>query len=181
MKIITLSGPARGGKDYLGNLICNSLPNAKCYALADLLKEYVCELFNIDLETLNNLKNSGVAFTSNGLTMRTILQRFGTEIFVNKVDKMFWVNKLKEKIKKENYDYAIITDVRFPHELDGFGATSLKVMINNNTTIKECAHASENALENSHFDITINNKNHPDLKPFVDIIVNYLNNLEEII
>lgn len=172
--VITISGPARSGKDYVGNLLCEALPNAKCYAFADLLKEYVCELFNIDLETLNNLKNSGVAFTANGLTMRTILQRFGTEIFVNKVDKLYWVNKLKEKIQEENYDYVIITDARFRHEIECISDTSFKMLIKTNDNIKECSHSSERDLDDYSFDFVINNENHPNLSPVIDKIYSIL-------
>jgi hypothetical protein len=167
--IITISGTARCGKNYVGNLLCEKLPNAKCYAFADLLKEYTCEMFGIDIETLDFYKNSTEPFTANGVTMRTILQRFGTEIFVNKVDRLYWVKKLKEKINSENYEYAIITDARFYHELDFIGE-SFKIFIKGNEEINERNHISEHGLENYNFDFEINNIDKPNLSPMIDEI-----------
>lgn len=171
--IITISGAARCGKNYVGDLLCEKLPNSKCYAFADILKEYVCEMFDIDIETLDFYKNSTEPFTANGVTMRTILQRFGTEIFVNKVDKLYWVKKLKEKINAENYDYAIITDARFCHELDCIGE-SFKIFIKSNEKIAESNHISERNLDNYIFDYEINNIDKPNLSPAIDEIYSIL-------
>lgn len=171
--IITISGTARCGKNYVGDLLCEKLPNAKCYAFADLLKEYVCEMFNLDLKALDEYKNSTEPFTANGVTMRTILQRFGTEIFVNKVDKLYWVKKLKEKINSENYEYAIITDARFCHELDFIGE-SFKIFIKSNEEIAESNHISERNLDNYIFDYEINNIDKPNLSPAIDEIYSIL-------
>lgn len=171
--IITISGTARCGKNYVGDLLCEKLPNSKCYAFADLLKEYVCEVFDIDIETLDFYKNSSEPFTVNGVTMRTILQRFGTEIFVDKVDKLYWVKKLKEKINAENYEYAIITDARFCHELDFIGE-SFKIFIKSNEEIAESNHISERNLDNYIFDYVINNIDKPNLSPAIDEIYSIL-------
>lgn len=171
--IITISGTARCGKNYVGDLLCKKLPNAKCYAFADILKEYVCELFDIDIEILDYYKNYGEPFTANGVTMRTILQRFGTEIFVDKVDKLYWVKKLKEKINAENYEYAIITDARFCHELDFIGE-SFKIFIKSNEEIAESNHISERNLDNYIFDYEINNIDKPNLSPAIDEIYSIL-------
>lgn len=171
--IITISGTARCGKNYVGDLLCEKLPNSKCYAFADLLKEYVCEMFNLDLKTLDEYKNSSEPFTANDVTMRTILQRFGTEIFVDKVDKLYWVKKLKEKINSENYEYAIITDARFCHELDFIGE-SFKIFIKSNEEIAESNHISEHDLENYNFDYEINNFDKPNLSPAIDEIYSIL-------
>lgn len=171
--IITISGTARCGKNYVGDLLCKKLPNAKCYAFADILKEYVCELFDIDIETLDYYKNCGEPFAANGVTMRTILQRLGTEIFVNKVDRLYWVKKLKEKINSENYEYAIITDARFCHELDFIGE-SFKIFIKGNEEITESNHISERNLDNYIFDYEINNIDKPNLSPVIDEIYSIL-------
>lgn len=171
--IITVSGTARCGKNYVGDLLCKKLPNAKCYAFADLLKEYVCEMLDIDIETLDYYKNCGGPFTTNGVTMRTILQRLGTEIFVNKVDRLYWVKKLREKINSENYDYAIITDARFCHELDFIGE-SFKIFIKSNEEIAESNHISERNLDNFNFDYVINNFDKPNLSPVIDEIYSIL-------
>ena len=59
MKIILISGKARSGKDYLSQLLKERLEKdgLKVFktAFADKLKEYLCILFNLSLEELNNL------------------------------------------------------------------------------------------------------------------------------
>lgn len=168
--IITISGPARSGKDYIAGLLKERLNNAKLYTLSSTLKEYLCEIFSLSLEELDRFKNSTEPFTVNGTTMRTILQKFGTEIFVNKVDKLFWVNKIKEKIIADNVDYAIITDARFLHEIESFnGALKIKVIADD--TIAENEHISERELDNYKFDYLIDNRNKPDLTKVIDKLV----------
>ncbi len=47
---------------------------------------------------------------------RTLLQWWGTE-YRRSVDEDYWVNKLKERLVKEQPEIALITDMRFPNEL----------------------------------------------------------------
>ena len=60
-KIILISGKARSGKDYIADLLKSKFEEdgkkVLKLAYADKLKEYLCVLFNLDLATLNDLKN----------------------------------------------------------------------------------------------------------------------------
>ncbi len=172
--IITISGPARAGKDYVGKALAEELPGARCYALADVVKEYMCVLFNINLEQLNALKNSPVVFTKNGMTMRTLIQRFATEVFLEKVDRMYWVNALLEKINQDNPPYAIITDVRFPHEMEAFTKLgAYRILVDSDDVIPE-KHISEQGYRRFEYDMVFNNshKNVNEVKLFAKRIKN---------
>lgn len=53
----------------------------------------------------------------NDLT-RILLQLYGTEIFRERVDYNYWITQTIDRIKKSEEDINIITDVRFPNEID---------------------------------------------------------------
>lgn len=180
--IITFSGPARAGKDYIAEKLAEALPGAKLYTLADLVKEYICELLEIDLDTLNKLKNSNHPFTTSGgpggygITMRTFIQRFATEIFVNKVDEHYWVKAILKRIMVENPQYAIITDVRFKHEMAVFKSWgSYSIYIKGDTVIPESTHISENDLNGYEFDFEYDNSKKGDVTPFIENLVMVIN------
>jgi hypothetical protein len=94
-------------------------------AFADPLKEAVAKLFDIP---------RSVAFSSDksqviepwGLTLRDILQRFGTEAMRNNFGPDFWVrrwasefSRLERETKAEG---VVITDLRFENEADAVRA-----------------------------------------------------------
>jgi len=49
---------------------------------------------------------------------RILLQLYGTDIFRKRVSTDWWVKKQAERIVKNEKDVTIITDVRFPNEID---------------------------------------------------------------
>lgn len=163
--IYFFSGSARSGKDYIAEKLKEHLEKSSKVlkiAYADELKKYLCILFNINKEELDKLKNTEEVFTKNGMSMRDILQRFGTDVFVKNVDKMFWVKKVADVINADNYDNVIVTDMRFPHELALISYLdknySIKtVKIENSRKICADAHISENALNDFDFNIVIDN------------------------
>ena len=104
---------------------------------------------------------------------RSLLQRIGTDVVKNKYPD-YWGNIISQFISavKDEWDYAIIPDFRFPDELmciKDFNQTSIltlrvnryakegKSYINPKMTIEQLNHISENALDNFHFDLYINN------------------------
>ena len=164
VKIILISGKARSGKDYLSQLLKERLEKdgLKVFktAFADKLKEYLCILFNLSLEELNNLKNSEVPFTKNGLTMRNLLQKFGTDIFTNKIDKFFWIKETAKEIIDKNPDVVIISDLRFKDEIQinkFVCASQIAVRIISEDSIQSSSHISENDLNDYTFDYYFKN------------------------
>lgn len=53
------------------------------------------------------------------MSAREIMQVVGTDIFRNFFDDSIWVNATFRDIKKNNYPFSLISDVRFPSEVNG--------------------------------------------------------------
>lgn len=85
---------------------------------------------------------------------RALLQIYGTDIARKRFDDKFWVKKLAERINKSNSDVIMITDVRFPNEvedihdyLDGWRIIPIRIdrPIDRTNIMNE--HISETALD----------------------------------
>ena len=108
--IIGICGHKGSGKDYLGAIL-RKYTGFKIVHFADPLKEMIAYLLNISIDELNDLKNHEDRKICN-TNMRSILQKFGTEIMQKHCGKDFWV---KQALTEDN---IIIPDVRFKHEFD---------------------------------------------------------------
>lgn len=146
MKVIELCGKAGVGKDTFGLELIKQLEQKgfKCVhlAFADRVKDICTRYFNWD----GNKDESG----------RHLLQYIGTEIFRN-YDPDYWVKEIVTLLKvfssAEMFDYAIITDARFPNEIQGlisnFETFAFKINRKNfksNLTQDAQKHLSETAL-----------------------------------
>ncbi len=95
------------------------------------------------------------------LTAREVMQLFGTEM-VRSLWQDAWAFSTYKKIKDEGYDLAIITDARFPNEVEmgkKYGAKAIKLERSISTTD---LHASETALDDyadENFDTVMYNAN----------------------
>jgi len=83
------------------------------------------------------------------------MQIVGTDMFRNFFDDDIWVNATFRNIKKEGCKIVLISDVRFPSEIEG-------IIRNNGTVVRllrdiceKDIHASETALD--HFDFNCDN------------------------
>lgn len=157
MKIITISGKARHGKDTTANQIKWQLEDKGCTVLithyADLLK-FICKNFF----GWDGQKND---------EGRTLLQYVGTEV-VRKKDPEYWIKFIVSILDlfPNEWDYVIIPDCRFPNEIDTladkYGVTSVWVDrgddFDNCLTLEQQKHPSETALDNYRFDYRLDNK-----------------------
>lgn len=113
MKLIAVSGVARSGKDTIANklakVIIDNNPSIKVgrYSFAEELKleiaPFLIEKFNID------------PFTAEGKDkdlIRPFLIAMG-QARRNQTNGRHWIDTLEKKIKMENPDVAIISDLRF--------------------------------------------------------------------
>jgi len=50
---------------------------------------------------------------------RAILQIYGTEIFRRRVQDDWWVDKMAERVRENSADVTVVTDARYPNEVDG--------------------------------------------------------------
>lgn len=156
MKVIIISGKARHGKDTVAAMMASELRERGKKVLvthyADPLK-FVCTKF----------------FGWNGEKDdegRSLLQYVGTDI-VRKFDENFWVDHLGRLLLafKDEWDYVIIGDARFPNEIDsmrdlGHDVTHVRVVrtvVNTALTQKQQTHESEVALDNTLPDLYVNN------------------------
>ena len=85
---------------------------------------------------------------------RSILQIYGTEIFRDRVKESYWVDKVYDRVTSSESDVTLVTDTRFPNEIEVFskeflghndlGAVSVRV--SRGTGIID-EHPSETALD----------------------------------
>lgn len=157
MKILAISGHAQNGKDTVAGLIKDSLKADGNRVLvahyADLLK-YMCRTF---FDWDGNKDEKG----------RHILQYVGTDI-IRKQAPDFWVDFISSVLTyfKENWDYVLIPDTRFPNEIDklisnGFDVIHIRVVRPNfesPLTEEQQSHPSETALDNVNPDFYIYNE-----------------------
>lgn len=108
--VIGLGHRARHGKDTIANVICHAYPEARRYSFADDLKAY-CRI-------VHQMVGKDAP----------LLQRVGMEW--REKDPEVWVRSVYGKIAEERPMLAILTDVRFPNELDfvkQLGGTTIRV------------------------------------------------------
>lgn len=114
--LIGLHGKARSGKDTFAHLLISCRPFVRM-AFADPLKEAVANLFMIPMDqAFSGDKDQVLPFW--GLTLRDVLQRFGTEAMRDTFGHDFWVNRWEIEYNERIDFNVIITDVRFPNEAD---------------------------------------------------------------
>ena len=143
----------------------------KMYSFADYLKEFCMDVYGLTYEqcygtdeqknTLTELKwedmpthpteidydKKEINNKKGLMTAREVLQYFGTDI-VRKMFSHAWVRATINKIKKEKPKLAIITDGRFPNEIEGinvYGGKTLRLTRNINKDNDQ--HKSEIALD----------------------------------
>lgn len=152
----------------------------KIVAFADTLKQISaillgCDVKDFESETFKNkLLPEGFCVNKNITTYREFLQYLGTELLSEHINPNIWVNTLINKLSPEhNY---IITDVRFPKEVEAIKKQNGIVIRINPIYPQNDNHISESALDNyTNFDYYIDNdyKKNKDL----DILINQLRSL----
>lgn len=156
MRIITIAGKARHGKDFVAKLLKPRLEREGAKVLiaryGDLLK-YVMRTF-FDWDGKKDEKG------------RSKLQYVGTEVIrTQRPD--YWVEFLIGILEMfpDEWDYVIIPDARFENEIDcfkekGFDIVSLLVdrpNFDNGLTDEQKAHISETGLDDYDFDYILSN------------------------
>lgn len=110
-KVIGLGGVARAGKDTFASILTNKLQQSgksvKRVALADPLKSQVDDFL---------IKSIGIsAFTQipkEKLLIRPMLVWYG-DAQRKQTNGRYWIDLAKKTIDESNYDYYVITDVRY--------------------------------------------------------------------
>lgn len=105
-------------------------------------------------------------------TPRFLLQFIGTNLLRNQLHTEIWVNALMSEyklyketkpfvnltLKDEEYPNWLITDMRFPNEMDAVKKRGgITIRVNRNLEESKDQHESETELDNAEFDYVINN------------------------
>lgn len=127
-KIIGICGSAGSGKDTIGDILVNNLPNWEKMSFASHLKDVASLLFGFNRKMLAGetpedraIREQPDRFWSEKMgkdfTPRYALQYLGTNLLRNQLHQNIWVDCLERKIMESDKN-IVITDVRFPNEID---------------------------------------------------------------
>jgi hypothetical protein len=160
-KIIAFSGRKQSGKtvcsEFLkGLLLTNGYQDVEIFNFADPLKEDICmNMFNLTYVQCygeDHSKNELVDayWDDKQLSARDLMQLIGTDLF-RKLNKNVWVNALINKIKKTNHQIVIVSDCRFPNEVDAIkNNNGLVFRLNRDPFHSD--HISESILDFNYYD-----------------------------
>lgn len=138
----------------------------KIYNFADILKTDICiNILGLTKEQCygsDDKKNelTDMFWEGKQLSCRDVMQIVGTDIF-RKLDPNVWVRSTISKIMKESPELAIVTDCRFPNEIEAIknaGGKVLRLTRNpfNSDHISECV-LDKDRYDWSNFDFIIDN------------------------
>lgn len=156
-KVITFGGKAESGKTFSAKMLQEKLQknNQRCLMInfADALKFIATSYFGWD----GKKDDAG----------RRLLQNLGTDI-VRKRNPNFWVNFVIEFIKvfSIDYDYFLITDLRFrgeyfcflENDIEALSINVVRLDFENGLTDEQRNHPSERDLDDFKFDYTLSSK-----------------------
>ena len=97
-----------------------------------------------------SIASSGEAEIDKQMTAREVMQYVGTDIF-RKIKKTVWIDSTMSQITKEKPKTAIITDCRFPDEVDAVKNAGGYV-IRLTRDLHNSSHISETALDEDNYD-----------------------------
>lgn len=175
MKVITISGQAMHGKDTAANIMADILRNEGNKVLithyADLLK-YICKTF---FEWDGKKDEKG----------RTLLQKVGTNV-IRKEAPDYWVKFIADILSffKDQWDYVIISDARFPNEIEYlkkrghevYHVNVIRPSFESVLTESQKNHPSETALRDTTPDYVLLNTTICELAEDVKRVVNEIKN-----
>lgn len=125
--LFVISGKARVGKDTFGKILKDALGGQYVtVAYADELKRKCMEDFNLSYDQLygdlKEVQDKRYKKITRGdkisyWSPREIMQFMGTDCYRN-IDNNFWVKSLFKYLEKKRLHNVIITDARFPNEIE---------------------------------------------------------------
>lgn len=158
MLLIGFGHRARQGKDTAATAILNACDletQVRLYAFADALKTEVrvsCAKCGGQFELIRQFKEAGlmpgwVQFEEP--KPRSLLQWWGTD-YRRAKDDSYWVKRLRKTLDAQNPEVALVTDVRFPNEVEAiheWGGILVKCERIGAPDVEVNEHISEAALD----------------------------------
>lgn len=145
-----------------GELNIAGFMGIKLYSFADPLKQFCMDVFGLSREqcygtdeqknSLTQLRWEEVPSTESSggrtgfMTAREVLQYVGTDL-IRRMDPDAWARATIASIKRDGYELAIITDARFPNEIDAIKAVGGKAVRLVRNVAGADGHSSETALD----------------------------------
>jgi hypothetical protein len=166
IKLLGIAGKKKSGKDlaakYIQDILRKKDPSRLTGAVgfADGVKSVAAEALSINRMTFFEDKNKEKLFRigkDTELTGREILQRVGTELFRVGMCDDFWVHRLMKVISDQPDFFMVVTDVRFPNEVEAIEAAGGIIIHLNRETGLTDDHPSETSLDSYTFPCEINN------------------------
>lgn len=135
--VVAITGEAHSGKDTSADYVVSYLKslgaNAIKIGLADRLK-FICQrlvklFYNIDIpiedffdmDKKEEIRYDYPQFAGQPFKLRTILQLVGSEVFREQLWSSIWCDYVyRTFLAEENYHVIVISDCRFPDELEYF-------------------------------------------------------------
>lgn len=155
-------------KDYIKTKVIDMLnPQVKLYSFADALKRDVCmNILGLSYDqcygddnaknTLTDIKWENIpgircdSVKTGPMTAREVMEYVGTNIF-RSIKNNVWVDATLNKIKQDKTRVAIITDCRFPNEVDAVKSAGGKVIRLTRSPFSS-NHISETILDSDKYD-----------------------------
>jgi hypothetical protein len=150
----------------------------KIYNFADILKTDICiDMLGLTYDQCygtddNKNEMTNIVWNDKKLSARDVMQVVGTDIF-RKLDTNVWVRSTINKIIRDKPDLAVITDCRFPNEVDSIKQSGGKVIRLTRNPFQS-DHLSEIILDKdsydwSNFDYVVDNSDVTLLDQFTQI------------
>jgi hypothetical protein len=118
--LIGICGKAGSGKDTIGEHLIEEY-GFEQIALADPIKRLVKDVFVLDDHTVYDRSAREQELPEwKDWSVRKLLQFIGTELFRENIDPSIWVKSLWLRVKHNPDKNYVVTDVRFPNELQFF-------------------------------------------------------------
>lgn len=143
------NNPLYYGFDYV-----EDLAGVKVLRFATGVKRIASMFTGIPEDAFNDqhVKDSVLDDRWNGMTVRELLQRIGTDCIRNHLHKDAWVNLLMAQIQRDSFNSSrhvdhVITDVRFPNEAKAIKDAGGYLICVKRPNLPEMDHPSETALD----------------------------------
>ena len=151
--LIGFAGAKGSGKDTAASELINEY-GFKHWAFAGPLKEACGAMFHLSQEQLHGHLKETPDPRWFGCTPRKIFQYVGTELFRDQLDQIMpglgndvHIHSFKIWYQEHKNENIVVTDVRFPNEVEAIHNLGGKVIrINRQTTGTEDGHASEQSF-----------------------------------
>jgi len=158
MNIIGVCGKGGSGKDTIADYLVKNYGYHRV-AAADAMKEDLCRYLNMDLETLESIKNKELSLVDEGeynvvdygsFSIRRFLQLYGMDMRYRIADTYWLERSIQDKVKElgtNGQTNIVVSDVRFEIEYNWIidnGGRVIYVDGRTGLTKDQSMHVSEN-------------------------------------